>query len=113
VESFLHTHPDCATKPLETPESTGRCTGHRIVSGPETLNLWITGADSVTTVCGEEDPCQGWYFPRFGEAIPATTFVVRAKGNGTLQLVYLLAPGDKRPSMSEIVGALHTAGASG
>jgi len=86
VQSFVHLHPG-----LQWVEAGAgwQAWGHRLY-----LTLFPFFEGEVAVVQGEEAPQQGWYCPRFGQAIPAATLVLRAEGTAPLHLGYAIVPAD-------------------
>lgn len=91
VESFLHVHPDCN---LDGPgEIGGGTAAFRLGAGQETVTVLVGGATRTGILRGCEAPCQGWYFPRFGEALPAPALVMHERGQGAVTMGYAIVPG--------------------
>jgi hypothetical protein len=61
--SYLHLHPDWRVE-LEGGRVTARRDSHDV-------RIETFGVDDVRVVTGQQSPVQGWYFPRFGVAMPA------------------------------------------
>lgn len=97
AQSFLHFHPACAV----TPEGRGWC----IERGTITMAVLPFGFVRTEIVRGGEHPPQGWYFPDFGVAEPASALVFHAGGTAPLRFGYALAF-----SITECETALETAG---
>ena len=95
VERFLHLHPNCAAAALPP---CGDCARYGITYGGQTLTLLVAGAGSIALARGQEAPPQGWYFPRFGEAVAATALVMETDGRDMLRLGYALIPGAADPA---------------
>jgi hypothetical protein len=88
VESFLHVHPDCLVEGVEEIDlGTYSC---RVTAGDKCITLVMAGAGRIEKVQGCEAPCQGWYFPRFGEAVPAPALVLHAAGSDAVSLGYAI-----------------------
>ena len=66
--SYLHLHPEWSVA----------VEGRRAVArrGDERVGIETFGADTLALVRGGRDPVQGWYFPRFGTAEPATCLLL-------------------------------------
>lgn len=113
LESFLHLHPDCTAETLDSVEGGPVITAYRIVAGGTALILLAVGASDVAVVSGSEAPYQGWYFPRFGEAVPAPVLVLAAEGRDTVRLGVALVPGGADPGAAARDLARAVAGPSG
>jgi hypothetical protein len=70
--SFIHLHPAVLVKK----EAGQIC----CEVGADKVVIETFGCDGVELVKGAKSPViQGWYFPEFGQAIPATTIILRRK----------------------------------
>jgi len=78
IQAYFHLHPDGQASAVEIDGLPDRMLAFRIEAGPSTLTMLFSGARDVVAVRGQDAPFQGWYFPRFGESVPATTLVCRA-----------------------------------
>lgn len=90
VESFLHLHPEIEAQVTE----------HGWLLGDTGLLLVLFGVSSAQWVRGTQDPIQGWYSPRVGEALPAPTLQLRTTGRVRLVTGYGIFP----PTLSESGG---------
>lgn len=97
VERFLHLHPDCTAEPFDAGAAVEVDHAYRITSGETALILLIAGADGVSVIRGSDSQPQGWYFPRFGEAVPATALVLETRGTDTVCTGIAILPGDADP----------------
>lgn len=108
VQAYFHLHPDCNACPVEAEALPDGAHAYRVMAGTTTLMLLIVGVREVSAVRGQEHPCQGWYFPRFGEAVPATTLVCNAqRGAYRTRLGYALILDEAK--MAEAASDLHQA----
>ena len=98
VESFLHLHPDCAVAPLDTKLPVRLSAAYRVSAGGAAVTLLVAGGERVALVRASEGNPQGWYFPRFGSALPAAAVVLEAQGSDALRLGAALVPGNGNPA---------------
>ena len=73
AESFLHLHPEWTVR--------AEGTGFTARRGEAAVRMEPFGADAVRLAMGEREPAQGWYCPRFGEAVPAPVLVLSIERN--------------------------------
>lgn len=108
LESFLHLHPDCSVVPLEAGGAADGCSAYEVQGGAATVTVLVARAVNVDLVAGASEPCQGWYFPRFGEAVPAPVLVMKGRGATTARLGMALmpGPGDLHAAAADLAGAL-------
>lgn len=83
AESFIHFHPDAWIEP--------RGDGYAAGSGSNETLIMPFGAETVECVHGAENPLQGWYCPRFGEAYPAACLILTARGRN-VRFGYAIVP---------------------
>ena len=68
--------------------------------GPCLARLDLPGELTWTAHRGATDPIEGWYSPRFGERVPATTLVGVGSWSGRLTLRTVFEPGSAAPEGS-------------
>ncbi|HEU0298443.1 MAG TPA: heparinase II/III family protein [Longimicrobium sp.] len=73
IESFLHLHPEWAVE--------GEGTGFVARRGSAAVRIEPFGGDGLRVAMGEREPAQGWWCPRFGEAVPAPVLVLSIDRN--------------------------------
>lgn len=66
--SFLHFHPDW--------ELRSRGAGYVALRGDAQVEIAPFGTTRSRIAQGETEPIQGWYCPRFGQAVPAATLIM-------------------------------------
>ncbi len=84
VTSFLHFHPDAVI------EECGDC--WRVRAGDAQIRVYCFGMAETRRIQGETQPCQGWYCPEFGLAIPAPTLVFIPQSPDRAAFGYVIVP---------------------
>ncbi len=82
--SFLHFHPDAVM------EESGDC--WRVGVGDAQLRVYCFGIAETRRIQGEAQPCQGWYCPEFGLAIPAPTLALTPESPARTAFGYVIVP---------------------
>lgn len=98
VESYVHAHPDASVQQ-----------GYeqwRIETGDAILKIIPFGMDWTETISGAESPVQGWHFPRFGVAQPATCLVFHRRNRCPLLCGYGIFLGSRDFESPEKLRAL-------
>lgn len=70
--------------------------GWACAAGDEDFQIVPFGHTNVEIAQAKTDPQQGWYCPRFGEAIPAPVILLHATGQNRFQFGYAIVPGLSR-----------------
>jgi hypothetical protein len=73
IASFLHLHPEWTVE--------AEAGGFVARRGSAVVRVEPFGADAVRVARGEREPAQGWWCPRFGQAVPAPVLVLSIERN--------------------------------
>lgn len=84
VVSYLHFHPDAAL------EESGDC--WRVRAGSAHCRVYFFGIASAQCVQGANNPCQGWYCPEFGTALPAPVLALKPAHPAQSAFGYVIVP---------------------
>ena len=106
LDSRLHLHPDVT---LEKMDEISEQYVFRIATPGTSLLLIALNADHVQTHRGDTQCGAGWYFPRFGKSIPATTLVASSEGMESRNMGFAMVPDVSESNVRHLLGTLSTA----